>query len=208
MLRSILVTAYADEYVDYLDVCVSAFIEASKNALDAKSKQQVGSIKLAAQNCYKLWPNLAKYIEAMALADALAGVHDAIDQINAMDLAIKRRLEARKLNKSSGREDDASVNIVELNDAPETAAPHQRESAAWRISYAGTVNRPCIEIATRKRAYLQRKGHAFRMSLSFANSPTKASRMCQRRIGEATAQRILAQRHSSLQKPQLPIVLP
>jgi hypothetical protein len=32
--------------------------------------------------------------------------------------------------------------------------------------------------------------------------------MCQRHIGEATAQRILAQRHSPLQKPQLPIVLP
>jgi hypothetical protein len=123
MLRSILVTAHADEYVDYLDVCVSVFIEASKNALDAKSKQQVESIKLAAQNCYKLWQNLAKSLEPMALADALAGVLDAIDQINAMDLAIKRRLEARKLNKSSGREDDASVNIVELNDAPETAAP-------------------------------------------------------------------------------------
>ena len=42
----------------------------------------------------------------------LAGSSDAIDQLNALNTAIKRRLEARKSNKN----DDANVNIVDLED--------------------------------------------------------------------------------------------
>ena len=114
--KSILESARVDEYVDYLDQCVAEFIEASKKTIDAKSKQQIGAIKDASLNCYKLWQNLAKYLEAMALADALPGVNDAIDQLNTLNTGIKRRLEARKSNKAEGKEDDASVNIVELED--------------------------------------------------------------------------------------------
>ena len=62
--------------------------------------------------CYKAWQNLAKYLEAMSIADALPGVQDAIDQLNAMNAAIKRRLEARKSSKS----DDTTDNIVEMDD--------------------------------------------------------------------------------------------
>lgn len=59
-----------------------------------------------------LGQNLVKYLEDLALADALSRVNDAIAQLDALNRGVKRRLEARKVNKGDGKEDDASVNIV------------------------------------------------------------------------------------------------
>ena len=81
--------------------------------IDTKSKQQTGAIKTVSQTCYKTWQNLAKYLEVMVIADALPGASDAIDQLNAMNATIKRRLDARKSNKT----DDTSVNIVDQTDS-------------------------------------------------------------------------------------------
>ena len=92
--------------------CVQNFIDASKKSIDAKSKQQVGALKNAVMACYKAWQNLAKYLEARSIADALPGVQDAIDQLNAMNTSIKRRFEARKSSKT----DDNTDNIVEMDD--------------------------------------------------------------------------------------------
>ena len=75
-----------------------------------------GLIKAAATECFKAWQDLAKYLELMDSLDSLPGASEAIDQLNAMNTVIKRRLEARKSNKAEGKEDDASVNIVELED--------------------------------------------------------------------------------------------
>jgi len=115
MDHSVLVAARVDEFVEYLGECVHDFIEASKQSIDVKSKQQIGAIQSAAQVSYKAWQNLVKYLEAMAIADELPGVSDAIDQLNAMNSSIKRRLEARKSNKSDNA-NEANVNIVELED--------------------------------------------------------------------------------------------
>jgi hypothetical protein len=112
MDADVLKAARVIEYVDYLGRCVQEFIDASKKSIDVKSKQQVGVLKNAVMTCYKSWQNLAKYLEVMSMANALPGVQDAIDQLNAMNTSIKRRLEARKTNKS----DDASINIVEMED--------------------------------------------------------------------------------------------
>lgn len=118
--RSVLVAARVDEYVDYLGKCVNDFMEASQKSIDAKSKQQIGTILSASQNCYKAWQNLVKYLEAMVIADALPGASDAIDQLNAMNATIKRRLETRKSNKT----DDANINIVELEDGSQFGEIH------------------------------------------------------------------------------------
>ena len=59
-----------------------------------------------------LGQNLVKYLEDLALADALSRVNDAIAQLDALDRGVKRHCEARKVNKGDGKEDDASVNIV------------------------------------------------------------------------------------------------
>ena len=68
------------------------------------------------QLCHKAWQNLAKYLEAMSLAEALPGVDDAIDQLNAMNAAIKRRLNVRKTSQANEGEEEANVNIVDLED--------------------------------------------------------------------------------------------
>ena len=56
------------------------------------------------------------YLEAMSLAEALPGVNDAIDQLNAMNAAIKRRLNVRKTSQANEGEAEANVIIVELED--------------------------------------------------------------------------------------------
>ena len=122
--HSVLVTARIDEYVDYLGECVCDFMEASKKSIDAKSKQQIGALQTVSQDCYKSWQNLAKYLEAMVIADALPGASDAIDQLNAMNASIKRRLEARKSNKI----DDATINIVELEDGSKFGEIHKTDN--------------------------------------------------------------------------------
>ena len=55
---------------------------------------------------------------------SLPGSTEAIDQLNALNTAIKRRLEARKLNKATGKEYEASVNIVELEDGSKFGEIH------------------------------------------------------------------------------------
>ena len=61
----------------------------------------------------------------MSLAEALPGVNDAIDQLNAMNAAIKRRLNVRKTRLANEGEAEANVNIVDLED----------ESKLGQISY-------------------------------------------------------------------------
>lgn len=113
---AVLETARVDAYIAYLDTCVHDFVEASNKSIDAKSRQQVGAIRAAMQLCHKAWQNLAKYLEAMSLAEALPGVNDAIDQLNAMNAAIKRRLNVRKTSQANEGEAEANVNIVEQED--------------------------------------------------------------------------------------------
>lgn len=113
-------TALVDEHIQALQIAVENFIVASTNKVDALSKKQTGVLKEASVECFKAWQDLAKYLELMDSLDNLPGASDAIDQINAMNTAIKRRLEARKSNKT----DDANVNIVELEDGSKFGEIH------------------------------------------------------------------------------------
>ena len=88
---AVLETARVDAYIAYLDMCVHDFVEASKKSIDAKSRQQVGALRSAVQLCHKALQNLAKYLEAMSLAEALPGVDDAIDQLNLADKLLWRQ---------------------------------------------------------------------------------------------------------------------
>lgn len=106
--------ALVDEHIQALQTAVENFVTASASRVDALSKKQTGMLKAAATECYKAWQDLAKYLELMDSLDSLPGASDAIDQLNALNSTIKRRLEARKANKASGKDDDAKVNIVEL----------------------------------------------------------------------------------------------
>lgn len=112
----IIKVALVDEHICALQKAVEDFLTASASKVDALSKKQTGLIKAAATECFKAWQDLAKYLELMDSLDSLPGASEAIDQLNAMNTVIKRRLEARKSNKAEGKEDDASVNIVELED--------------------------------------------------------------------------------------------
>lgn len=112
----IIKAALVDEHICALQKAVEDFLTASASKVDALSKKQTGLIKAAATECFKAWQDLAKYLELMDSLDSLPGASEAIDQLNAMNTVIKRRLEARKSNKAEGKEDDASVNIVELED--------------------------------------------------------------------------------------------
>lgn len=116
--------AWVDEHVDALQKAVENFVIASANKVDALSKKQSGEIKTAETDCYKAWQDLAKYLEVMESLGGLAGSADAIDQLNALNTGIKRRLEARKSNKASGKEDDAGVNIVEFDDGSKFGVIH------------------------------------------------------------------------------------
>lgn len=109
--------ALVDEHIAALQKAVEDFVTAGASKVDALSKKQTGLIKAAATECFKAWQDLAKYIEIMDSLDSLPGAADAIDRLNAMNTTIKRRLEARKQNKTAGKEDEASVNIVEQDDA-------------------------------------------------------------------------------------------
>jgi hypothetical protein len=116
--------ALVDEHIAALQKAVEDFVTASASKVDALSKKQTGLIKAAATECFKAWQDLAKYIEIMASLDSLPGASDAIDQLNALNTGIKRRLEARKSNKASGKEDDAGVNIVEFDDGSKFGVIH------------------------------------------------------------------------------------
>lgn len=107
--RTTLELAHVDVYIDYLDQCVRDFNEAYQNATDTKSKQDIGAVKSGSNNCYQAWQNMAKYLEAMVLADALPGAADAIEQINIMNTAIKRRLALRKVTKINAADDDTNI---------------------------------------------------------------------------------------------------
>ena len=106
--------AWVNEHVAVLQNAVENFMIATANKVDALSKKQSGEIKTAETACYKAWQDLAKYLEIMDSLDDLPGSTDAINQLNAMNTAIKRRIETRKANKTADKVDEASVNIVEL----------------------------------------------------------------------------------------------
>lgn len=115
--RSVLIIARVDEYVDYLGVCVNEFILASKRAMDLRANQQTGSLKEAAQNCYKTWQNLAKYIEAMANAEALPRAEEAIGKLSLMNVQIKRKLDIRKNDRDLGRDIEGDGDVFETDEA-------------------------------------------------------------------------------------------
>ena len=108
--------ALVDEHVAALQEAVENFVVASANKVDALSKKQSGEIKAAETACYKAWQDLIQYLEVMDTFGGLAGSSDAIARLNAMNTSIKRRLEARKITKATGQEDDVDVNIVERDD--------------------------------------------------------------------------------------------
>lgn len=126
--------ALVDEHIAALQKAVEDFVTASASKVDALSKKQTGLIKDAAAECFKAWQDLAKFIEIMDSLDSLPGAANAIDQLNALNAAIKRRLEARKQNKATDKdndhvnivdkEDDAHVNIVELEDGSKFGVIH------------------------------------------------------------------------------------
>ena len=117
-------TAWVDEHVAALQMAVEDFVTASANKVDALSKKQSGEIKAAETACYKAWQDLAKYLEVMENLGGLAGSADAIDQLNAMNTAIKRRLDIRKANKNGGNEAEDNVNIVEFEDSSKVDESH------------------------------------------------------------------------------------
>ena len=116
--------AWVAEHVAALQTAVENFVIASANKVDALSKKQSGEIKAAETVCYKAWQDLAKYLEIMDSLGELPGSADAIDQLNAMNTGIKRRLEARKSNKAAGKADEACANIVELEDGSKFGEIH------------------------------------------------------------------------------------
>ncbi len=116
--------ALVDEHIQALQTAVENFVVASTSKVDALSKKQTGVLKDASTECFKAWQDLAKYLELMDSLDSLPGASDAIDQLNAMNNAIKRRLEVRKANKASGKDDDAQVNIIELEDGSKFGEIH------------------------------------------------------------------------------------
>lgn len=115
--RSVLIIARVDEYVDYLGVCVNEFILASKRAMDVRANQQAGTLKDAAQNCYKTWQNLAKYIEAMANAEALPRADEAISKLSMMNTQIKRKLDIRKNDRELGKDIENDGDVFETDEA-------------------------------------------------------------------------------------------
>ena len=115
--RSVLIIARVDEYVDYLGVCVNEFILASKRVMDLRANQQAGTLKEAAQNCYKTWQNLAKYIEAMANAEALPRAEEAIGKLSLMNTQIKRKLDIRKNDRDLGRDIEDDGDVFETDEA-------------------------------------------------------------------------------------------
>lgn len=110
----VLRAALIEEHIAALRKAVEDFVTASAIKVDTLSKKQTGLMKAAATDCYKAWQDLAKYLELMDSLDGLPGASDAIEQLNAMNTAIKRRLEARKINHANDAKGD--INIVEQED--------------------------------------------------------------------------------------------
>ena len=88
--------ALVDEHLRALSDAVEVFTAASAEKVDALSKKQTGALKEAAEDCYKAWQDLTKYLELMVSLDELPGAENAINQLNVLLAGIKRRMDNRR----------------------------------------------------------------------------------------------------------------
>ena len=101
--------AHVLKHVRYLESCLKKFIQAHEAKIEAQSHYKTGEIQKAMKNCYDTWQDLAKYLEAMSIAEMLPGADEAIRQLNAMNRKIKSGI-SRRLKSSSAK--DAEKNIL------------------------------------------------------------------------------------------------